>query len=113
MPVMGGPTEALREKNLEESVAILTDGRLKDTGKTCAIVHMSPEAAVGSPLSILQDGDGVQWNFQEKSLHVRLTDTEIRVRLSRWKEQEQKMQNSFLGRYLKYSSSSVLGATLQ
>ncbi len=113
MPAMSAPLEALREKNLEESVAILTDGRLKGTGNTPAIVHISPEAAVGSPLSIIQDGDIVQWNFQEKSLNARLTDTEIRVRLSRWKEQEQRLQNSFLGRYSKYSSSSALGATLK
>lgn len=105
--------EVLREKGLEESVALLTDGRISKGGKTPAIVHISPEAAVGGPLSIIQDGDIVQWNLEEKSLHLRLTDTEIRVRLSRWREQDLGLTQSLLGRYLKYSSSSALGATLK
>ena len=66
----------------------------------------------GSPMSIVQDGDVIFWNYNDKSLTLRLTETEIKVRLSRWKEQEKNMRNSFLYRYAKYSSSSALGAIL-
>lgn len=112
MPPLNQIKDALEKKGLEESVMILTDGRANLSGKTPAIVHVSPEAAAGSPFSILQDGDVVNWNFSEKSLMVRLTETEIKVRLSRWKEQSQEKKNSFLYRYSKYSSSSAYGAIL-
>ena len=112
MPVLSGLKDALETSGLEESVAILTDGRVLLSGKTPAFVHLAPEAAVGSALSIVEDGDLVSWNFFNRSLSLRLTDTEIKVRLSRWKEQEKNMKNSFLYRYCKYVSPSSLGATL-
>lgn len=112
MPWLSGVKEALEKKGLEESVMILTDGRVNISGKTPSIVHVAPEAAVGSTLSVLQDNDVVTWDFNLRSLTVRLTETEIKVRLSRWKEQEKNMRNSFLYRYSKYSSSSSYGAKL-
>ena len=89
-----------------------TYGRGPSFGKAPAIVHVAPEAAVGSPLSIVEDGDLVVWSVADKALAVRLTETEIKVRLSRWREQATHMKNSFLYRYAKYSSSSAMGATL-
>ncbi len=112
MPSLDMVPHALAEKGLEDQVAIITDGRMNASGHTPAFVHVSPEAAVGSALSVLQDGDTIFWNFHERTLTARLTDTDIKVRLSRWREQEKNMRNSFLFRYSKYSSSSSSGATL-
>lgn len=112
MPPLTAVTKALKEKKLEEQVAIVTDGRLYFSGKTPAIVQLSPEAAVGSPLSVVQDGDEICWDFYKKSITLRVTDTEIKVRLSRWREQERNMKNSFLSRYCKYAAPSSLGATM-
>lgn len=112
MPSLDAVPHALGERELEDQVAVLTDGRMNPSGKTPAFVHVSPEAALGSALSVVQDGDLIFWNFNERSLSVRLTDTDIKVRLSRWREQEKNMRNSFLFRYSKYSSSSSSGATL-
>lgn len=112
MPHLGTLREALVKRDLDDSVLIITDGRLNLPGCIASIVHVSPEAATGSALSIIQDKDVVSWNFNEKLLTVRLTETEIKVRLSRWKEQDKNMKNTFLYRYSKYSSSSSYGAKL-
>ncbi len=112
MPRLASLTRALDERNLNDSVMILTDGRVNLPGHIPAIVHISPEAAIGSALSVLQDGDSVLWSFADKYLTVRLTETEIKVRLSRWKAQDKNMKNTFLYRYSKYSSSSSYGAKL-
>ncbi|OGR85417.1 MAG: hypothetical protein A2901_09320 [Elusimicrobia bacterium RIFCSPLOWO2_01_FULL_54_10] len=112
MPSLDSVPHALSERGLEDQVALVTDGRMNPSGKTPAFVHAAPEAAVGSALSVIQDGDIIFWNFNERTLTVRLTDTDIKVRLSRWREQEKNMRNSFLFRYSKYSSSSSSGATL-
>lgn len=112
MPRLASLAKALDERGLDDSIMILTDGRLQLPGHIPAIVHISPEAAIGSALSILQDGDVVLWSFADKYLTVRLTETEIKVRLSRWKAQDKIMKNTFLYRYSKYSSSSSYGAKL-
>ena len=112
MPPLWALPRALEDAGLDDAVMLLTDGRLGYPGPLPAIVHVSREAAVGSPLSIVHDGDMIFWNHNDKSLTLRLTETEIKVRLSRWKEQDKNMRNSFLYRYAKYSSSSALGAIL-
>lgn len=112
MPYLRSLLHALEKERLEDSVAVLTDGRAILSGRTPALVHVSPEASVGSTLSIVQDGDMISWNFFDRTLFVRLTETDIKVRLSRWREQKREIKNSFLYRYAKYSSSSSLGAVL-
>jgi dihydroxy-acid dehydratase len=110
MTPMGRIKNALEKAGLVESVMILTDGRLEELGKTPAIVHVCPEAALRGPFAVLQDGDQVSWNFYEKSLGVRLTDTEIKVRLSCWKEPDIPCQDHFLKRYYRHCSSAAQGA---
>ncbi len=112
MPYLCALRNALMQKGLEEQVAVITDGRMLISGRTAVFEHVSPEAAAGSTFSILQTGDWVSWNLEQKNITARLTDTEIKVRLSRWRERTLEIRNSFLSRYSKYSSSSSLGATL-
>ena len=112
MPALEGLKAALSTMDLEEYVAILTDGRMPNSGKTPVISHICPEAAVGGAFSILEDGDTIIWNFLEGTLTARLTETEIKVRLSRWKAQTSEPKNSLLHRYLKHVSSTVQGAKL-
>jgi dihydroxy-acid dehydratase len=104
--------DLLEKHGLEDSVMIITDGRPDVLGKTPAIVQIVPEAAVGGPLAAIQDGDMISWNFAQRSLIVRLTETEIKVRLSRWKETKPWPENSFLNHYSRYALSSALGAVL-
>lgn len=112
MPALQTLQYSLEHHKLDGEVMVLTDGRILSPGKIPCITHIAPEAAVGSTLSILQDGDVVAWNYQEQTLMARLTETEIKVRLSRWKEQIRDPKNTFLNRYSKYSSSSAYGAIL-
>ncbi|MBI2915747.1 MAG: dihydroxy-acid dehydratase, partial [Elusimicrobia bacterium] len=112
MPVLTQLGRALAEKGFQDSVVVLTDGRVRLEGTTPAIVQVAPEAAVGGTLAILEDGDVISWDFSQGAVTLRLTESEIRVRLSRWKEQTSNLKSGFLSRYLKYASSTALGATL-
>ena len=107
------PTSSLAGMGLDESVALITDGRFSGATRGAAIGHVSPEAMSGGPIAILQEHDIIDINIPEKKLNVVLTDEEIRQRLEKWTAPEPKISHGYLGRYARMVTSASTGAVFQ
>jgi dihydroxy-acid dehydratase len=84
---------------LSESVALVTDGRFSGATRGPCIGHVSPEAAEGGPIAILQEGDTIVIDVPNRKLDVELSDEEIGRRLRSWKAREPKITKGYLTRY--------------
>lgn len=113
MREMLGPTAAIVGMGLAEETALITDGRFSGGTQGPCIGHISPEAAVGGPLAALKDGDEIVIDIPHRKLEVRLSEVEIRSRLSKWKMPEPKVKEGCLARYAKFVSSADKGAILE
>jgi len=99
---------------LDESVALVTDGRFSGFNRGPAIGHVSPEAAAGGPVAVIQDGDIIEYDIPGHKLNVELTEQEIQRRLKNWMLPEQKIKSGFLGTiYTKIVQSADKGCTLK
>ncbi|MEM2194239.1 MAG: dihydroxy-acid dehydratase [Candidatus Methanomethylicia archaeon] len=98
---------------LSESVALVTDGRFSGSNRGGAIGHVSPEAAEGGPIAVVQDGDIIEINIPERKLNVKLSDEEINRRLEKWKPPELKAKRGILTLYSKIVESADKGAVLK
>ncbi len=107
------PTAALAGIGLIDSVALLTDGRFSGGTRGAAIGHISPEAAEGGPLAIVKDGDIIEIDIPARELNVKLTDEEIKNRLSKWKKPEPKIKSGYMYRYSQMVSSASSGAVFK
>jgi len=103
----------MHEKGLNNVIPLLTDGRLPDSPAGLFVSLMSPESAVQGPLGVLRDGDIIDINIEERHLGVRLTDTDLKVRMARWQSPEPKTQKGFLSRYSRHVSEVHEGAILK
>lgn len=103
----------LELRGLNTGVAVLTDGRLPDAPEGLFISLVSPEAAVRSALAILRDGDQIEIDVEKRSIIVRLTDTEMQVRLARWQAPASAGRRGFLERYSRSVSDVHEGAVLK
>jgi dihydroxy-acid dehydratase len=92
---------------------VITDGRLPDSPAGLFISLVSPESFVKSPMAVLKAGDEIEVNIVRGQLLVRLTDTDLRVRLARWVSPEQKTKRNFLDRYSRSVSDVFEGAILK
>ncbi|OYT50050.1 dihydroxy-acid dehydratase [Candidatus Bathyarchaeota archaeon ex4484_231] len=99
MREMLSPTAAIAGMNLIESVALMTDGRFSGATRGLCIGHVSPEAAAGGPIAVLQTGDMVVIDVPKRRLDVELSDEELRSRLEKWKPRPPKIQKGYLRRY--------------
>lgn len=98
---------------IDKSVALVTDGRFSGFTRGPAIGHVSPEAAAGGPIAIVQDGDIIDYDIPAKKINIYLSDEEIKQRLRFWKKPEPKIKNGFLGKvYAKLVSSANKGAVI-
>ena len=113
MREMLGPTSLLSGMGLDESVALITDGRFSGATKGAAIGHVSPEAASGGPIAALRDGDKIVIDIPGNKIDVELTEEEIRRRLSQLPEFEPKIQTGYLRRYAERVSSASRGAVFE
>ena len=113
MREMLGPTSAIHGMGLSESVALLTDGRFSGGTRGACIGHISPEAADGGPLAALKDGDIIMIDIPKRQLGVRLTDTDIKLRLAKWSAPPSKFKKGYLSRYAKMVGSADEGAILK
>jgi dihydroxy-acid dehydratase len=100
MPEMLVPTATISGMGLSESVALLTDGRFSGATRGPCIGHVAPEAAVGGPIAVLQDGDVVEIDVPARKLSVRLSDEELQRRLALWKPKPKKITKGYLSRYV-------------
>ncbi len=97
---------------LNTSTAVITDGRFSGTNNGCFVGHISPEAAEGGPLAIVEDGDKIIIDVTNGILHVDLSQEEIDRRLSEWKRPEKQISNGYLNLYAQVASSADLGAVI-
>lgn len=101
-------------KGLDQSVALLTDGRFSGFTHGPAIGHVSPEAADGGPIAAIKDGDMIEYDLTKKTLNVELSDREIQDRLKDWSPPEPKYKRGFLGKiYPKIVESADKGCILR
>lgn len=104
------PTSAISGMGLSESVALITDGRFSGATKGPAIGHISPEAAAGGPLALLEDGDMIFIDIDEGTLEVDVTNEELARRLQSWRKPKPKYTSGVLARYSALVSSADEGA---
>jgi dihydroxy-acid dehydratase len=94
-------------------VALLTDGRFSGASKGPCIGHVSPEAASGGPIALVEDGDKISINVPERRLHLEVSDEEMKRRRAKWKPKEPKVTKGYLARYAKLVTSADKGAILK
>lgn len=106
------PTSAIAGMGLIESVALITDGRFSGGTRGLAIGHVSPEAAVGGPIALVEDGDEILIDVEKKRLELSVEDSEMEDRFSDWKPPEPKFKGSYLEIYSKMVGPAEEGAVL-
>ena len=99
MPEMLVPTATISGMGLSESVALITDGRFSGATRGPCVGHVAPEAAVGGPIAVLQNGDIVEIDIQQRKLNVKLSEKELQRRLTDWKPKAKKVIKGYLSRY--------------
>ena len=113
MREMLNPTSAIAGYGLGESVALITDGRFSGASRGASIGHISPEAAVGGPIALLEEGDLIQINIPKLQLNVALSDEELARRKEAWEPRDPSITTGSLGRYAKIVTSGNRGAILE
>ncbi len=98
---------------LAEKTALITDGRFSGTNNGCFVGHISPEAAEGGPLAIVQDGDRITIDIPNGNLHLHLSEQEISERLASWQRPQPKYTRGYLAIYSKLASSADKGAVIK
>ena len=106
------PTSALAGMGLDKEVALLTDGRFSGASRGASIGHVSPEAAEGGLISVLQDGDIVEIDIPNYRLEVQLSETEIKERQANWQPPQPRVTKGYLARYARLVTSAGKGAVL-
>lgn len=107
------PTATVAGLGLDKEVALITDGRFSGATRGASIGHVSPEAAEGGPIAIVQEGDIIEIDIPNGKLNIRLSDEEIKERLSRWQPPAPKVKKGYLARYAKMVTSASTGAVLK
>ena len=113
MREMLNPTSAIAGMGLGSSVALITDGRFSGASRGASIGHVSPEAAVGGPIALIEEGDIIQINIPEKTLNVAVSDEELEQRRAAWEPKEPNVTTGYLARYAQMVTSGARGAILQ
>ena len=103
----------LNGMGLNKSTAVITDGRFSGTNNGCFVGHISPEAAEGGPIAIVEDGDEITIDVTKNSIHLHISDEEIDARLKRWTPPEPKVKKGYLSIYSKLASSADEGAVIK
>lgn len=113
MREMLNPTSAIMGSGLGNSVALITDGRFSGATRGAAIGHVSPEAAVGGNIALVQDGDMIEIDIPENKINVLISDEELESRRSALKPFEVKVKKGYLARYSRLVTSGCKGAILE
>ena len=113
MQEMLAPTSAIKAVGLDASVALITDGRFSGGTAGACIGHVSPEAAAGGPIGLLEPGDVIEIDIPEGKLNVRLTDEELAERKARWTAPEPRFKTGYLAKYAKMATDAASGAVLK
>ena len=112
MPEMLGPTSAIMGMGLGSKVALITDGRFSGGTRGACVGHISPEAATGGPISIIEPGDMIKIDIHARSINLMIEQSEIDERMTKLPEFQPKISSGYLGRYARMVSSADTGAVL-
>ena len=110
MREMLAPTSQIVGMGLGDKVALITDGRFSGGTRGPCVGHISPEAQEGGPIALVNEGDRIEIDINERKLNVLLSDDELSLRKSNWKEKEKKIDYGYLARYSDIVSSADEGA---
>ena len=100
-------------KGMMDKIAFLTDGRFSGTNKGCAVAHISPEAATGGPLALVEDGDMIEIDIPGARLDLHVDEEIMAQRRARWSRPEQKIKKGYLSIYSRMADSTARGASLK
>ncbi len=112
MREMLNPTSAIAGMGLGSSVALITDGRFSGASRGASIGHVSPEAAVGGPIALVEEGDIISIDIPNNKLDMKVSDEELAARRAKWQPKEQHL-TGYLARYRELVTSGNRGAILQ
>ena len=112
MREMLNPTSAIAGMGLGSSVALITDGRFSGASRGASIGHVSPEAAVGGPIALVEEGDIIKIDIPNNSLNLDISDEEMEARRAKWQPREPKIKEGYLLRYAALVTSGNRGAVL-
>ena len=113
MREMLNPTSAIVGMGLGDSVALITDGRFSGATRGASVGHVSPEAAAGGTIALVEEGDRIRINIPECSIQLLVSDEELERRRAAWVGPAPKVTTGYLARYAKLVSSADKGAILQ
>ena len=113
MREMLNPTSAIAGMGLGSSVALITDGRFSGASRGASIGHVSPEAAVGGPIALVEEGDIISINIPELKLEIKVSDEEMQARKAKWQPRKPKVTTGYLARYAAMVTSGNRGAILE
>ena len=113
MREMLNPTSAIAGMGLGSSVALITDGRFSGASRGASIGHVSPEAAVGGPIALVEEGDIIQIDIPNMKLNVDVPEEELKARRAKWQPREPKVTTGYLKRYAAQVTSGNMGAVMK
>ena len=113
MREMLNPTSAIAGMGLGASVALITDGRFSGASRGASIGHVSPEAAVGGPIALIEEGDIIKINIPANTINVDVSNEVLAERKAKWQPREPKVTKGYLARYAKMVTSADKGAVLE
>ncbi len=113
MREMLNPTSAIAGMGLGSSVALITDGRFSGASRGASIGHVSPEAAVGGPIALIEEGDIIKIDIPANKINVNVTDEVLKARKAKWQPREPKVTRGYLARYAQMVTSADKGAVLE
>lgn len=113
MREMLNPTSAIAGMGLGSSVALITDGRFSGASRGASIGHVSPEAAVGGPIALIEEGDIISIDIPANTINVKVSDEILAERKAKWQPREPKVTTGYLARYASMVTSGNRGAVLE
>ncbi len=113
MREMLNPTSAIAGMGLGSTVALITDGRFSGASRGASIGHVSPEAAVGGPIALVEEGDMIEIDINNYSITLKVSDEELEKRKAAWTPREPKVTTGYLARYASMVTSGNRGAILE
>ena len=113
MREMLNPTSAIAGMGLGSTVALITDGRFSGASRGASIGHVSPEAAVGGPIALIEEGDIIKIDINNYLLELKISDEEMAKRKTNWQPRQPKVTTGYLARYASMVTSGNRGAILE
>ena len=113
MREMLNPTSAIQGMGLGSSVALITDGRFSGATRGASIGHVSPEAALGGYIALVEEGDMIAIDINAHSIQLKVSDEELEKRRKNWTPREPKIKTGYLSRYASLVTSANRGAVLE